>query len=204
MRIVIIGGFLGSGKTTTLKNLLLQLSEEERRKIVLVINDFGEVGIDASVTRMDGVNPVELVSGCVCCQMSGDLLSRVKEIYHKLAPEIIILEPSGVADSGSLRALLSGRVIGMEDVPITEVCNLVLVDPVRFNDLFDRVGLIRSGIRAADLVVITKTDLVDEVTLDEVRAQVDLLNGRVRVMEVSNLHPDSLYPLMEVVKSGLN
>lgn len=196
MEFTIMSGFLGSGKTVTLKNLITQLGDEAANNTALIINDFGEIGIDASVLGSTGMKPVELLSGCVCCQLGEDLRQTLTDLYQAYSPARVILEPSGIAQPSAIKDTLTA----LQEIPIDIIRNIVLVDPVRFDSLLKFVApVIKDGIVSADLVVITKADLVDEEQLQKVKTKLSELNDQVEIIVISNLEPETLLPLREVV-----
>lgn len=93
-KIDIISGFLGAGKTTLIKKLLKETLGQE--KIVLIENEFGEIGIDGGFLKEAGIQVTEMNSGCICCSLVGDFGTALKEVVSKYAPDRIIIEPSGV------------------------------------------------------------------------------------------------------------
>jgi G3E family GTPase len=102
--VLLITGFLGAGKTTLLKRILSW--ETDLSDTVVLVNEFGEVGVDGDLLKDAGSDVVELTSGCICCSLTVDLkqsLSRISEQYH---PRRIIIEASGVADPGAIIPLL--------------------------------------------------------------------------------------------------
>lgn len=195
MQILIIAGFLGSGKTTTLKNIILRLGETDPKKMAVIINDFGEIGIDTSVVGTTGIKPVELVSGCVCCQLGPDLLKTVRDVCELYQPETIIIEPSGVANPGSVKTVLNE----LKDIKIERIINIILVDPLRIEFLLN-IPVIGDGIGAADILVVTKTDLINVDMLKKVREQIRDLNDSAKIIEISNLNTTSLTPLVEALQ----
>ena len=94
MKIDIFSGFLGAGKTTLIKKLLKEAYQGE--KVVLIENEFGEIGIDGGFLEEAGVNITEMNSGCICCSLVGDFAKALKQVAVKYAPDRIIIEPSGV------------------------------------------------------------------------------------------------------------
>ena len=93
-KIDIISGFLGAGKTTLIKKLLQEGFQNE--KLVLIENEFGEIGIDGGFLKDAGVEITEMNSGCICCSLVGDFSTALKEVLEKYAPDRVIIEPSGV------------------------------------------------------------------------------------------------------------
>ena len=107
-KIDIISGFLGAGKTTLIKKLLDEAFEGE--KIVLIENEFGEVGIDGGFLKDAGIEITEMNSGCICCTLVGDFNKSLREVMERFAPDRILIEPSGVGKLSDVMA----SVIGLE------------------------------------------------------------------------------------------
>ena len=93
-KIDIISGFLGAGKTTLIKKLIAEAFEGE--KLVLIENEFGEIGIDGGFLKEAGIQITEMNSGCICCSLVGDFGEALKEVLTKYSPDRVIIEPSGV------------------------------------------------------------------------------------------------------------
>ena len=94
VKIDIISGFLGAGKTTLIKKLLQEALQDS--KVVLIENEFGEIGIDGGFLQEAGIEIREMNSGCICCSLVGDFKTALQEVLTTYAPEWIIIEPSGV------------------------------------------------------------------------------------------------------------
>ena len=94
LKIDIISGFLGAGKTTLIKKLLS--SALKGQKIVLIENEFGDIGIDGGFLKESGIQINEMNSGCICCSLVGDFKKALNQVYEQYAPDRIIIEPSGV------------------------------------------------------------------------------------------------------------
>ena len=93
-KIDIISGFLGAGKTTLIKKLIKEALGGE--KVVLIENEFGEIGIDGGFLKEAGIEITEMNSGCICCTLVGDFGAALKDVITKYSPDRIIIEPSGV------------------------------------------------------------------------------------------------------------
>ncbi|MDY3250436.1 MAG: GTP-binding protein, partial [Candidatus Choladocola sp.] len=100
-KVDIISGFLGAGKTTLIKKLIQDVFEGQ--KIVLIENEFGEIGIDGGFLKDAGINITEMNSGCICCSLVGDFGKALKEVTEKFSPDRIIIEPSGVGKLSDVR-----------------------------------------------------------------------------------------------------
>jgi G3E family GTPase len=154
MRTTIVCGLLGSGKTTFIQNFLRDSTE----KAVVLVNDFGKTGIDGEIFSMNGIESIELPSGCVCCTLKTDLVTTIEKIIATLAPEHLIIEPSGIASpSGVLEAL--------DLLKITPVLVIGIVDATEFIDLYEAEiygSFFRDQVANSDVILINKTDLADE------------------------------------------
>ena len=123
-KVNVISGFLGAGKTTFIKKLLAEALKGE--KIVLIENEFGEIGIDGGFLQEAGVEISEMNSGCICCSLVGDFGQALKKVMNDFHPDRIIIEPSGVGK-------LSDVVKAVEDV-IAEIPEMKLVSAVTVAD----------------------------------------------------------------------
>ena len=103
-KINIISGFLGAGKTTLIKKLLGSAFEGE--KVVLLENEYGEVGIDGGFMKDSGIQITELNSGCICCTLVGDFTKALAELIDTYHPDRIVIEPSGVGKLSDIRKVV--------------------------------------------------------------------------------------------------
>ena len=164
--ILLVTGFLGAGKTTVVNHLL---AHAEGRRIAAVVNDFGAINIDAEliVGASDGV--VSLANGCICCSLEGDLLRTLAAILRRSPrPEAIVIETSGVADPADIVRNLMDPVIWREAPLETVLCVVDATAPAGALD----DALLRSQLRAADVVALSKVDLVDAAARERVRGAV--------------------------------
>src|SRR5580693_115940 len=155
--VVLVAGFLGSGKTTVVNHLLAHAGG---RRIAAVVNDFGAINIDAEliVGAADGV--VSLSNGCICCSLEGDLLRTLAALLRRdPRPEFIVIETSGVADPSDIVRNLMDPLIWREAPLETVLC---VVDATTPEAMLDD-ALLRSQIRASDVVALSKVDLADAV-----------------------------------------
>jgi G3E family GTPase len=153
--ILLVTGFLGAGKTTVVNHIL---AHADGRRIAAVVNDFGTINIDAELIAgaTDGV--VSLANGCICCSLEGDLLRTLAAILRRSPrPEAIVIETSGVADPTDIVRNLMDPVIWREAPLETVLCVVDATTPqATLND-----ALLRAQLRAADVVALSKVDLVD-------------------------------------------
>lgn len=121
MKIDIFSGFLGAGKTTLIKKLIKEAYHGE--KVVLVENEFGEIGVDGGFLKESGIQINELNSGCICCSLVGDFKKALHEVAEKFNPDRIVIEPSGVGKlSDVISAALSAEI---EDAYINTATTVV-------------------------------------------------------------------------------
>ncbi|MDY8108488.1 putative photosynthetic complex assembly protein PuhE [Fulvimarina sp. 2208YS6-2-32] len=174
----IVVGFLGSGKTTTLRRMLSEANPAE--KTVVLVNDFGELGIDGSLLSGQGADVIELPNGCICCSLRKDLAAQLREVVSKMAPDRVLIEPSGVADVASLLQVLATPEIASL-VKATRLYTVIdagafLGDYARMPDYFDVQA------RIAPVFILNKIDLVSESQLGAVRETLVALNPKAKVL----------------------
>ena len=162
LRINLLFGFLGSGKTTLVRRILGERGGE--RPMAVIVNEFGEVGVDGDVIAGNNVNLVELTSGCLCCTLRGSLMSAVEELREKAAVEQIVVEATGVASPGDMLEDLNDSKLASElDVgPLVTV-----VDAPKFTRLQEMLGeFYEDQVENADVLVLNKIDLATQEELD--------------------------------------
>ena len=154
--ILLVTGFLGAGKTTVVNHLL---AHAEGRRIAAVVNDFGAINIDAELIAGASDGVVSLSNGCICCSLEGDLLRTLSTLLRRdPKPEYIVIETSGVADPADIVRNLMDPVILREAPLETVVCVIdAATSPAALDD-----ALMRSQLRVADIVALSKLDLADE------------------------------------------
>ena len=161
MRAHLIFGFLGSGKTTLAKNLLAQM--DPAVKTAIIVNEFGEVGVDGEILKGQNVDVVELNSGCLCCTLRGSLLMAVEELRDKSGVECVIVEATGIAQPAELLDSLAHA----QNSNSIEVGPLVtVVDVARMLKLQDMLGdFYLEQIETADILIANKIDLIQSEAL---------------------------------------
>ncbi len=183
MDMIIVAGFLGSGKTTLILNSVDKISGSTGKKIALIVNDFGSIGIDGKVMEKYGLNTLELPRGCICCTLGPNFLDTVRTVHDKFSPDLVIVEPSGIADPDSILATMEhykGR-------PLGRITTVILLDAVRFPLLVQAMRIpMTKQLHAADMVLITKIDEVDEARLKDVEAFVRRAIGDKPIIPVSS------------------
>lgn len=196
-KVDVISGFLGAGKTTLIQKLIKDVFAG--KKVVLVENEFGEIGIDGGFLKEAGITINEINGGCVCCTLQGDFhdaLEKVKNTYH---PDHIIIEPSGV---GKLSDILS-IVKSVEGLELNSYS--AVVDAKRckiyhknFKEFFD------DQISTACCVILSRTQMVNEEKLNEDVSIIRELNPDVRIITTpwDDLNGESIYEAMTGSSNG--
>lgn len=205
--ITFISGFLGSGKTSLINKLLTQKGE---KKIAVLVNDVGDINIDASLIKSSaeeaGValkNVVELSSGCICCSMNSDLSEALFELILNYSPDLIIVESSGVAEPKNIAdSLFITNSYGKSISSLLTVENMVtLIDPLYFLNKWEssreekrRIHLLHSDRRQpliellidqaefADLIVLSKADLASPEQLERAELLIRSINSKADIL----------------------
>ncbi len=169
-KIDIFSGFLGAGKTTLIKKLLKEAYSGEQ--VVLIENEFGEIGIDGGFLKEAGIEIREMNSGCICCSLVGDFGEALKEVIQKYQPDRIIIEPSGV---GKLSDVIKAvkKVEGEVDIKLNSFTTLV--DVMKCKMYMKNFGEFFSNqIEYAGTIILSRTD---KSTEEKVIAALQLIRG---------------------------
>ncbi|MCR4960273.1 MAG: GTP-binding protein [Lachnospiraceae bacterium] len=198
--IVVITGYLGSGKTTLMQNILKQ----ENRKIALIVNDMGSINIDASILNKTGnklvqVEMVEMQNGCICCTLRDEFMAEIERLAEDKSIETIFVEASGISEPSSI----AGAFVNYEEMtPETRVYLKTVVSVVDVDRIYreflhsltveedtedgDIINLVIDQIEFCNLMILNKTDLLTEEQLEEVK--VGLRNLQQEAEMVSCVH----------------
>jgi len=184
VKILILGGFLGSGKTSVLLQLaeyLVSLEKEYHSevKVAIVENEIGAIGIDDKVLKKAGFIVNNLFSGCACCSLTGELVASIKKIQTELDPQWLIIEATGVAYPGSIRKAILTEV-GL-DATI-----LIIADAKRWQRLVNAMELLVSGqLEDTSIVLLNKVDLISSAELKQVEHSILNYNQTAEVIPIS-------------------
>ncbi|KWV53310.1 GTPase [Bradyrhizobium macuxiense] len=178
--ILLVAGFLGAGKTTVVNHLL---AHAQGRRIAAVVNDFGAVNIDAELIAGASDGVVSLSNGCICCTLEGDLLRTLATLLRRdPRPEFIVIETSGVADPSDIVRNLMDPVVWKEAPLETVLCVVDATQPAaRLDD-----ALLRSQLRAADVVALSKADLASAEQRAQVRDSIRAIRPAAVVVDAIN------------------
>jgi G3E family GTPase len=189
MKTTVVTGILGAGKTTFIQRFL----RESREKTVVLVNDFGRSGIDGEVFSADGIEFIELPSGCVCCTLKADLLTAVQRIVRDFSPDHLVIEPSGVASPSGVLEALEGLSLDMVTV-------VGIVDATEFIELYEAQmygTFFEDQITSSDVILINKTDVADERKISDAIRKVQELNEQaviVRTVRGMMSEPIPVFP----------
>ena len=169
IKIDVISGFLGAGKTTLIKKIFETVLKNE--KVVLIENEFGEIGIDGSFLKESGIQIKEINAGCICCSLVGDFSTSMKEVIDTYHPERIIIEPSGV---GKLSDIVNAVLELKEDIQLNILATVV--DGVKTKMYLKNFGeFFNNQVEAANTIVISKTDKMTEEKVLEWKIESDII-----------------------------
>ncbi len=211
-KIDIISGFLGAGKTTFIKKLLKEAIAGE--KVVLIENEFGEIGIDGGFLKDSGIEIREMNSGCICCSLVGDFGRSLNEVLTKYTPDRVIIEPSGVGKlSDVMKAVCD--VAGEIDVVLNG--SVTVVDAQKCKMYMKNFGeFFNNQIESAGTIVLSRTDVADADKVAQcvemireknpkaaiVTTPIDKLTGEQLLEIIEQPTDDMAEQLLEEVKEG--
>ena len=211
-KIDIISGFLGAGKTTFIKKLLKEAIAGE--KVVLIENEFGEIGIDGGFLKDSGIEIREMNSGCICCSLVGDFGRSLNEVLTKYTPDRVIIEPSGVGKlSDVMKAVCD--VAGEIDVVLNG--SVTVVDAQKCKMYMKNFGeFFNNQIESAGTIVLSRTDVADTDKVTQcvemireknpkaaiVTTPIDKLTGEQLLEIIEQPTDDMAEQLLEEVKEG--
>ena len=177
-KVDIISGFLGAGKTTLIKKLLNEKLNAEN--VVLIENEFGEIGVDGGFLKDAGIEITEMNSGCICCSLVGDFGTALKEVIDKYNPERILIEPSGVGKLSDVMKAVSDAGLG-EDVQLNSA--VAVVDASKAKMYIKNFGeFFINQIEHAGTVILSRTATTSEEKLSEIIALIREHNEKATIV----------------------
>ena len=174
-KVDIFSGFLGAGKTTLIKKLIAD--GYNGAKLVLIENEFGQIGIDGGFLKESGIEITEMNSGCICCSLVGDFGTALQEVIEKFSPDRILIEPSGVGK-------LSDVVAAVKRVEGTEICGTVTVIDAskcrvylkNFKEFYE------NQIKYAGTIILSRTGNIAQDKLDQAIELIRAINGHSQII----------------------
>ncbi|OPY33203.1 MAG: putative GTP-binding protein YjiA [Methanomassiliicoccales archaeon PtaU1.Bin124] len=187
MIICLISGFLGSGKTTLMIDLGKRLGKRGKR-VAIIVNEVGEVGVDGALIDSYGLNSVELTEGCICCSLSGSLTNTLRTVSKDFKADFVFIEPTGIALPSKINNLIRTSMVEYEDK--LAIC---VVDAYRAEKIYREAELFfRRQIEDVDVVALNKCDLVDDAKIADVSDLLHGLNPKAQVLVTSAKRGDKI------------
>ena len=196
-RLNLLFGFLGSGKTTLAKRILTE--HGPKRRLALIVNEFGDVGVDGEILKGNNIDLIQLASGCLCCTLKGSMQAAVVELSRDNEVDNIVVEATGVAEPEELLAQFAEPAYQNEfDVgPVVTV-----VDTPKFQKIREMLGpFYEAQVEKADMILLNKIDVADEAGIEEVKEEVLDLNEDA-VIRLSEHGDIDLLELLDGPSSG--
>jgi G3E family GTPase len=195
----LVCGFLGAGKTT----FILDQLKRAGSKAAVLVNEFGKLGIDGEMVRTRGeVDVVELPGGCVCCSQKEGLAASVRTIAEEIRPELLLIEPSGIAEASELLKVLAASAaaglicLGAVITVIDAETFLEYSEPEAFGSFF------LDQLENADIIIVNKSDLVGEVDLAAIDLRIGEINSEALALKAKYCRVDNMIP-GERAKAGI-
>lgn len=194
-KIDIISGFLGAGKTTLIKKLIQEAFDGE--KLMLIENEFGEIGIDGGFLNNSGVEITEMNSGCICCSLVGDFGTALKDALTKYSPERIIIEPSGV---GKLSDVIKAVENIEHEIDITLNSSSAVVDAMKCKMYMDNFGeFFNNQIESANTIILSRSQKLSDEKLELCVSQIREHNSKATIITTNwdEIHGKQILLAME-------
>lgn len=177
IKIDVVSGFLGSGKTTLIKSLL---KAYENEKVVLIENEFGDIGIDGDIIEREGFQVFEISSGCICCIMKKDFLMVLGRIIKEFDPDRIIVEPTGIS-------ILSEIIDILNDPEVSEKCSInsliTVIDSINYLQQCDVFGeFFEDQITNAETLILSKSQFIQPEKVKEITDSLKKLNKEAKII----------------------
>ncbi len=178
MYVDVINGLLGAGKTTFLLNLLKEKAKAE--KVAVLVNEFGQIGIDGDLLSGQGADVVELPNGCICCTLNADLRNQIRIIAETYQPDRLFIEPTGIATIKNLMAIL--RSLSLEKY-IDDIKIFVVLDASTFWEIYQQNrGFVETQIQMAEVILINKCDKVAYEEVAQIKSIIRGINKSAELM----------------------
>lgn len=178
VKIQVVSGFLGAGKTTLIKKML---ECYENEKVIVLENEFGEVGIDGEIIKNHGFDVIELKNGCICCSIRLNFKEELINIIEKFNPNRIIIEPTGIG-------MLSEIIKVLNKPEINEKCSInslvTIIDSINYFDYLETFGeFYQDQIENASTIILSKTQFVDKSTVDNIITSLKEFNSEAYIFK---------------------
>ena len=175
MKILLVSGFLGAGKTTFIKELAKNINLE----FVVLENEYADIGVDKDFLDEKNLNVWEMSEGCICCSMKGDFKSSIKRIYSEINPEYLIIEPTGV---GMLSSIIENiREIDNNDIEI--LSPITLIDITSFNEYLETFNnFFIDNLKNTGKVILTKLENSSHFEIENIKNEILKINNNLEIL----------------------
>ena len=175
MKILLVSGFLGAGKTTFIKELAKNINLE----FVVLENEYADIGVDGDFLNEKNLNVWEMSEGCICCSMKGDFKSSIKKIYFEINPEYLVIEPTGV---GMLSSIIENiKEINNNDIEI--LSPLTLIDVTSFNEYLETFNnFFIDNLKNTGKVLLTKLENFNHFEIENIKNKISKINNNLEII----------------------
>ena len=175
MKILLVSGFLGAGKTTFIKEMAKNINLE----FVVLENEYADIGIDGDFLDEKNLNVWEMSEGCICCSMKGDFKSSIKKIYFEINPEYLVIEPTGV---GMLSSIIENiREINNNDIEI--LSPLTLIDITSFNEYLETFNnFFIDNLKNTGKLILTKLENYNPFDIENIKNEISKINNNLEII----------------------
>ena len=175
MKILLVSGFLGAGKTTFIKEMAKNINLE----FVVLENEYADIGVDGDFLNEKNLNVWEMSEGCICCSMKGDFKSSIKKIYSEINPEYLVIEPTGV---GMLSSIIENiREINNNDIEI--LSPLTLIDITSFNEYLETFNnFFIDNLKNTGKVILTKLENYNPFDIENIKNEISKINNNLVII----------------------
>ena len=175
MKILLVSGFLGAGKTTFIKEMAKNINLE----FVVLENEYADIGVDGDFLDEKNLNIWEMSEGCICCSMKGDFKSSIKRIYSEINPEYLIIEPTGV---GMLSSIIENiREIDNNDIEI--LSPITLIDITSFNEYLEAFNnFFIDNLKNTGKVILTKLENFNHFEIENIKSEILKINNNLEIL----------------------
>lgn len=175
MKILLVSGFLGAGKTTFIKELAKNINLE----FVVLENEYADIGVDKDFLNEKNLNVWEMSEGCICCSMKGDFKSSIKRIYSEINPEYLVVEPTGV---GMLSSIIENiRDINNNDIEI--LSPITLIDITSFSEYLETFNsFFTDNLKNTGKVILTKLENSNYFEIENIKNEILKINNNLEII----------------------
>ena len=175
MKVLLVSGFLGAGKTTFIK----EMSKNINLEFVVLENEYADIGVDGDFLDEKNLNVWEMSEGCICCSMKEDFKSSIKRIYSEINPEYLIIEPTGV---GMLSSIIENiREINNNDIEI--LSPLTLIDVTSFNEYLKTFNnFFIDNLKNTGEIILTKLNSFNSFDIENIKNEISKINNNLEII----------------------